>query len=123
MLFSIRLEFAQCSTVGQFVQGQCHLFTWVGAGHLMENISIAVTKVPKTMFQEHWKDAMDLLLSKDEAFVTFNDFLKDDKVSKLTKKDVVEVLTALRSMGRVLWSKASGAESIIFPSLFFTLSS
>ena len=96
--------------------------TQEGLDVLLENLSTAISKLPKTRLQGHWKDATEMLLSKDDAFVNFDDCLKE---SKLSEKDFKELLEAgaflhfgpLCSMGHILWSDEPGRKSIIFPSL------
>ena len=85
-----------------------------GLDVLLENLPTAISKLPKTKLQEHWKDATEMMLSKDDAFVNFDDCLKE---SKLSEKDFKELLEALCTTGHILWSDEPGRKSIIFPSL------
>ena len=85
-----------------------------GLDVLKKNLKKSVSILPKVKLQAHWEDAAKKLLSKNEAFVTFDDFLKE---SGLEDDDLIQLLKALEAQGLIVLAQMANGRPMIFPNL------
>ena len=79
-----------------------------------DNLIVAVSRLPKVKLQQHWTDPTNRLLSKDDVYITLDDFLQE---SGLEKDDLIEMLRALSALGRIVLTEMADGKLIIFPKL------
>ena len=81
---------------------------------LRKNLMTSVSRLPKVKLQKHWADATRKLLSKEDAYITVDDFVEE---SGLDKSDLIQMLEALSAQGRIVLAGMAGGNYVIFPHL------